>query len=1154
MKNTKNHKIASLFIGTMLALHSVRTPADDIDIFVGGSGGAAAAPVVMMLLDSTNDWCTDQPNAKSKIAALKKVMTALGDPAASPVNVGLAMWSYNSPSGAYIRFGPRNMKDDFNRNAFANMLDTIALCPGAPDNRSAKVPLDTGNAKDESAGLFEMWRYYKGLQAKTGLPTQNDMADFAANSNYTTIYPSFTGFGALTTAKAPAPIGFPFLADNKTYKGEPFDCSKFYVIYVAANNGSPNDGAGSQTYTGAGTDAGTTYNAGAAVPKAKVGGVVPKTGWADAWARFLNNPATSADPKITSYVIDAYFPVDNQDVGYSLFLQSVARQGGGTYFAAKDNAGADIYNALMRIFAEIKSVNSTFASASLPVNATNRAQNENQVFIGMFRPDPDAKPRWFGNMKRYQLIDNAGNIDLADANGLVAVNSLTGFLTDCAASFWTTDSTTYWQTITTNPSSKGNCATTAYSPYSDSPDGPFVEKGGVAEIIRKGNNPPSTDTSPTNGVLRSTYTLSTANAVVAFSASNTSLGSSLVNFTLGQDVNAEVTTRTAPSTSTRPSLHGDVIHSRPLPLNYGGAIGTVVYYGANDGNLRAVDAATGKERWTFLTREHYPKLQRMMDQDPLVFYPNQLTTSGTAIITVASPGVVTWTGHTLVNGATVRFTTTGALPGGLAINTRYFVVNAVAATTFQVSATSGGAAINTSGTQSGTHTAFTPGNVTKDYFFDGSIGAFQNLDNTKVWIYPSMRRGGRQVYALDVSLSAGAYPTQPSFMWKAGCPNLADDTGCTLGLTEMGQTWSLPAVAFVKGYSSSPGKPTIMFGGGYDPCEDANSTTPTCSTAKGRRVFVVDAEKGAGSGAYNAATNNLLQTFNTDRSVVADIALIDIDNDNNVDYAYVVDTGGNIYRIAFVDSSKAALTPDKWTITKIAYTTGAGRKFLFAPALLYNNNKVYVAVGSGDREHPLQSQYPYGDGKTTNVINRFYVFLDDLTTTTATNLDDTSVMLDKTTDLGCNATNELLIPASTKKGWFMSLNANGPGEQVVTSAVIAAGLVTFSTNRPVPAPAGSCTTQLGEARGYFLNVLNGSGAIGVTGSCGGTRSGTFAGGGLPPSPVVGTIPVGGVMRTVVIGAIQRTGAGSSPIGSQQLKPPITQTRRRIYWYTPGTDN
>ncbi len=74
-----------------------------------------------------------------------------------------------------------------------------------------------------------------------------------------------------------------------------------------------------------------------------------------------------------------------------------------------------------------------------------------------------------------------------------------------------------------------------------------------------------------------------------------------------------------------------------------------------------------------------------------------------ATITIASPGVVTFAGHGLANGSTLTLATTGALPTGLAINTKYFVVNA-AANTFELSLTSGGASINTSGSQSGVHT------------------------------------------------------------------------------------------------------------------------------------------------------------------------------------------------------------------------------------------------------------------------------------------------------------------------------------------------------------------------------------------------------------------------------------------------------------------
>jgi parallel beta-helix repeat protein len=88
--------------------------------------------------------------------------------------------------------------------------------------------------------------------------------------------------------------------------------------------------------------------------------------------------------------------------------------------------------------------------------------------------------------------------------------------------------------------------------------------------------------------------------------------------------------------------------------------------------------------------------------------PASTTTLGTCTITIASPGVVTLTGHGLIVNDVVYFTTTGALPTGLAANTPYYVKTVVDANTFQVSATKGGAAINTSGTQSGTHTLVKP--------------------------------------------------------------------------------------------------------------------------------------------------------------------------------------------------------------------------------------------------------------------------------------------------------------------------------------------------------------------------------------------------------------------------------------------------------------
>jgi hypothetical protein len=70
-------------------------------------------------------------------------------------------------------------------------------------------------------------------------------------------------------------------------------------------------------------------------------------------------------------------------------------------------------------------------------------------------------------------------------------------------------------------------------------------------------------------------------------------------------------------------------------------------------------------------------------------------------VTIASPGVFT-AGYVLTNGTALTLTTTGYLPAGLIPGTVYYVINASGAT-FNLSATYGGAAINTSGTQAGTH-------------------------------------------------------------------------------------------------------------------------------------------------------------------------------------------------------------------------------------------------------------------------------------------------------------------------------------------------------------------------------------------------------------------------------------------------------------------
>jgi hypothetical protein len=78
----------------------------------------------------------------------------------------------------------------------------------------------------------------------------------------------------------------------------------------------------------------------------------------------------------------------------------------------------------------------------------------------------------------------------------------------------------------------------------------------------------------------------------------------------------------------------------------------------------------------------------------------------TVTISNASPGVVTGTGHGGTTNDQVILSTTGGLPTGLTAGTAYYIISSgLGSNTFQLSATRGGSAINTSSAGSGTHTA-----------------------------------------------------------------------------------------------------------------------------------------------------------------------------------------------------------------------------------------------------------------------------------------------------------------------------------------------------------------------------------------------------------------------------------------------------------------
>ena len=203
----------------------------------------------------------------------------------------------------------------------------------------------------------------------------------------------------------------------------------------------------------------------------------------------------------------------------------------------------------------------------------------------------------------------------------------------------------------------------------------------------------------------------------------------------------------------------------------------------------------------------------------------------------------------------------------------------------------------------------------RDYFFDGPIGAYQNTATNEVAIFATFRRGGSGVYAFNVST-----PDQPHLMWKI------NGTG---DYSALGQTWSMPRVSRVKGRA----EPVLIMGGGYDTV--AEDASPALSTTKGRGVYVMNMRTGA-----------LLAKLDTDFSVPADVTLLDTDGDGYVDRAYVVDVRAQLYRIDMESAAGRSTRADGLGITKIAALndgidgtgTNGTRKVFFAPDVILTRN------------------------------------------------------------------------------------------------------------------------------------------------------------------------------------------------------------------------
>jgi len=540
----------------------------------------------------------------------------------------------------------------------------------------------------------------------------------------------------------------------------------------------------------------------------------------------------------------------------------------------------------------------------------------------------------------------------------------------------------------------------------------------------------------------------------------------LIKWIRGQDVLNENGFQVAGlNTDVRASIHGDVLHSRPVILNYSSnttSNNVYLFYGGNDGVFRAVkggQAATdGVEQWAFIAPEFFTKFNRLYNNSPLVNY------SSTPVGTTPTP-------------------------------------------------------------------------TARDYFWDGPVGTYIERNSsdavTKAYLYIAVRRGGRFIYALDVTS-----PTAPKFMWRKGCSSLTDNSTCDAGFAEMGQTWSQPQVVKVKGNTN----PVLIFGAGYDPVtEDSeNLATLASGDTMGRGVYVLDAFTGnLVWSAGHSANGPTLAVTGMNFSIAADVLPIDRNTDGYADRVYAADVGGNVWRLDIDDASTA-----NWKVWKIASigsrsAIASARKILFGMDVVFGTvvaGKTFdaVVIGTGDREHPLSTN------AANSVANRVYMFEDTNTGSTGANLgivDSCGATVASSCSNLYDATSSSSVP-STAIGWSINLAS---GEKVVNAPVVVGGSMLFGTNQPDTTSA-SCTANLGIARRYSIDFLNGAGTL-FTNSSGDVVTAEVAvGGGFLPTTVTGVVEIDGNK------ILFATDNPLNPGGAFTPKIIVPTKRFRTYWY------
>lgn len=681
----------------------------------------------------------------------------------------------------------------------------------------------------------------------------------------------------------------------------------------------------------------------------------------------------------------------------------------------------------------VKESDTSFVAPVVPVSPENRTYSGSRVYMGFFKPI--TQKYWNGNLKKYGLNND---LRITDKNGNLATymdinadgkDDKTGETLPLGAS-------------------NGSFRSSSVSYWSSASDGGSVENGGAggALLTRSSARNIYTYTGSNTALTHASNQFTTTNTAitnVTVDLSDAAEKDQLVNFIHGNDpLDEDADTNT---TEKRNWILGDILHSKPLVINYASYTftsanesdcsvnKTMIYVGANDGMLHAFKDCDGSEAWAFIPPDMLQYLKNLMDTSHSYFVD-------------ASPSVYIYDadkdGNIESGDGDKVIMIFGERRGG------------------------------------GVDTAPTTG---KYYALDVTDPAapvyLWSKGNTDA-DYSEMAETWSEVRLGKIKIGTSAKIV--AFI-GAGYDNANEDG-------RYGSTLTFPGTGTVTSTATGYGNVTT-------------SGSASALNPKGRGIFVVEiatlnngVPDFTNSGAkvwgytYGAAAgtgSNYVTDPNMTFSIPSDVSAIDTDGNAFVDRLYVGDTGGNLWRFDVGSTAVSGWTGKKIFNLNTGSSTSAsmGKKIFYRPVVTLEYGYATIFVGTGDREHPLN----WG-----NYADRLYALKDrgqSVAKTEADLVDVTTNVLQQTSD-ATNITSTLTnLDSASKYGWFIRLTefntstgattSGNSGEKSLSSPFLYNKVVYFTTFEPnttgTPDP---CTPgNLGTGKLYALDYKTGEAAI-----------------------------------------------------------------------------